>query len=309
MKKTFLSLGECLIEHREHDDGLFFAGDTFNTALYVARYAGNDLTVQYATAIGSDAISEQMTQQWLAEGINVSAVAAIHDRSVGHYWITTNQDGDRRFSYEREHSAARVMLSDKVASQQLILALDHADMIYLSGITLAILDEAGRELLFEKLQLARLRGAQVVLDNNYRAPLWLDKVSCYQCLHQFEQTVSLMLYSLDDARAIASNDDLCAETIIERGLSNGCQCIVVKAGLDGYWIAEPKQAQHYSVKPVDQVVDTTAAGDAFNAGFLYGYTQNEPLTVCGEWGCDLAAQVVQYPGAIIPHEAMPVLIH
>lgn len=45
------------------------------------------------------------------------------------------------------------------------------------------------------------------------------------------------------------------------------------------------------------VVDTTGAGDAYAAGFLYGYTQGHDLATCGRLGCAMAAEVISHFGA------------
>jgi sugar/nucleoside kinase (ribokinase family) len=49
--------------------------------------------------------------------------------------------------------------------------------------------------------------------------------------------------------------------------------------------------------PVKQVIDTTGAGDQFAAGFLYGWTRQEPLPVCGKLGALAAAEVISHYGA------------
>ncbi|EEV88860.1 hypothetical protein HMPREF0198_0999 [Cardiobacterium hominis ATCC 15826] len=53
---------------------------------------------------------------------------------------------------------------------------------------------------------------------------------------------------------------------------------------------------------VAQVIDTTSAGDAFNAGFLARYLQDADPAACCRAGNRLAAIVIQHKGAIIPAE-------
>jgi len=50
---------------------------------------------------------------------------------------------------------------------------------------------------------------------------------------------------------------------------------------------------------VDDVVDTTGAGDAYSAGFLYGWANNQPLDVCAKYGTYCATKVIQQLGARI----------
>jgi 2-dehydro-3-deoxygluconokinase len=56
-----------------------------------------------------------------------------------------------------------------------------------------------------------------------------------------------------------------------------------------------------------RVVDTTGAGDSFNAAYLAARLLDRPALEAARWGNRLAAVVVQHPGAIIPREAMPSL--
>ena len=67
------SIGECMIEFSQADDGLFrrgFGGDTLNTALYLARLG---IDTSYVTALGDDALSEAMLAAWRA---NFDAIVA-----------------------------------------------------------------------------------------------------------------------------------------------------------------------------------------------------------------------------------------
>ena len=48
--------------------------------------------------------------------------------------------------------------------------------------------------------------------------------------------------------------------------------------------------------PVDQVLDTTGAGDLFAAGFLFGYTRGLPLVECAQVGAIAAAEVISHVG-------------
>ncbi len=76
----------------------------------------------------------------------------------------------------------------------------------------------------------------------------------------------------------------------------GVQIVAVKLGEKGCYVTngqEKKTIQPYKVK----AVDTTGAGDAFNAGFLYGLLHDKPLTECGRLGNYVAAQSVTKMGA------------
>ena len=71
-------------------------------------------------------------------------------------------------------------------------------------------------------------------------------------------------------------------------LTCGAQGSVVIGGDDSHQV---------SAEPIDKVVDTTGAGDAYAAGFLYGLAKGRPLNVCGRLGSIAAAEVISHYGA------------
>ena len=98
-----LAIGECMAElvptDTEGDLRLGFAGDTFNTAWYLARCAP-DAHVSYLTVLGDDAISQKMAAFMCDSGIDDRFVQVAKGRTVGLYMITLDE-GERSFSYWR----------------------------------------------------------------------------------------------------------------------------------------------------------------------------------------------------------------
>jgi 2-dehydro-3-deoxygluconokinase len=97
------AIGECMLELRHRDERLLelaFAGDSFNTALYLARCNPRErLTVDYVTALGTDPYSAAMLQSWREEGIGTGAVALLPGKLPGLYFIRTDAVGERSFFY------------------------------------------------------------------------------------------------------------------------------------------------------------------------------------------------------------------
>jgi 2-dehydro-3-deoxygluconokinase len=75
---------------------------------------------------------------------------------------------------------------------------------------------------------------------------------------------------------------------------------VEKSGADGAHILTGGRAEHVPASPVERVVDTTAAGDAFAGGYLGARVGGQPATDAGRIAAEVAATVVSHPGAIIP---------
>ncbi len=103
--------GECTIELHGVGPGLMqqgFGGDTLNMAVYLARCGqAHGIEVSYATALGLDSFSDDMVSAWSAEGIGCELVRRLPNRLPGLYAIQVDTQGERRFSYWRECSAAR----------------------------------------------------------------------------------------------------------------------------------------------------------------------------------------------------------
>ena len=117
MASKILAIGECMAELAPSDAAggyrLGFAGDTFNTAWYLARLAP-DLSVSYFTAVGQDKLSQDLLAFMHDSRIDAAQVREIADRTIGLYLISLD-NGERSFSYWRGQSAARHMTEDAQA--------------------------------------------------------------------------------------------------------------------------------------------------------------------------------------------------
>jgi sugar/nucleoside kinase (ribokinase family) len=82
----------------------------------------------------------------------------------------------------------------------------------------------------------------------------------------------------------------------------------VKVGKDGAWIARGSELHRITPVPVANVIDTNGAGDAWAAGFLFGYLRDWSLPKCGALASLLGAETVMYVGPIIPQTQWDVLL-
>ena len=108
-RQRIVAIGEVMVELARHNDGRYglgFGGDTFNTAVYLAR-AG--VPVAYATALGDDPYSDGVLALAAAEGVASDLVIRVPGRMPGLYLIETDSSGERHFHYWRDASPARDM--------------------------------------------------------------------------------------------------------------------------------------------------------------------------------------------------------
>ena len=111
---------------------------------------------------------------WQAKGAGTELVTRREGTLPGLYAIRAHTAGERGFHYWRSKSPARELLADSVAAA-LAASLAYFDLLYVSGITLAILGAAGRDRLFEALARAQARGAIIAFDSSYRPRLSPDE--------------------------------------------------------------------------------------------------------------------------------------
>lgn len=304
---SIAALGECMLELQGPAFGQLrqtFGGDTLNTAVYLARCGGARLRVHYATALGDDSLSAGLLERWALEGVQTGLVQRLPGRLPGLYLIELDEGGERRFHYWRGQAAARAYFD--AATTALEEQADALDALYLSGISLAILPPAGRERVLALMARMRARGAVVAFDNNYRPRLW---ESAGEARHWYERAfaaASIALITADDHQALLGLPSLdsavgaaqalpVAEVAIKRG------ALPTVVGGDGAW-------QEVATEAVARVVDTTAAGDSFAAGYLSQRLAGAAPAAAAAFGNRLAARVIQHPGALIPRDAMPDLM-
>lgn len=296
MKQTFLSIGECMVEMAPNADdhySLGFAGDTFNTAWYARQLFDRNWDIAYLTAVGQDLMSDQMVSFINNASINTSFVQHLEGCTVGLYMIQL-ENGERSFAYWRSDSAARRLANDPA---RLVAGFDSANVIYFSGITLAILSLCGRSTLFDAIVSARQKGATVVFDPNLRPRLWDSTDTMRQTIMQAASISDIVLPSYED-EAMFFGDGTPDDTA-RRYAGAGVTTVVVKNAGDEAVCLCGGEFSRFTPERVDDVVDTTAAGDSFNAGFLATYLDTEDLRASMSAGAKLAARVISERGALI----------
>ncbi|MEM9761508.1 MAG: sugar kinase [Pseudomonadota bacterium] len=295
--KRFLAIGECMVEMAPAPGGLFrmgYAGDTFNTAWYARRLLPADWEVGYASAVGDDATSSDMLAFMRREGLETDNVRRLPGRTVGLYTITL-KEGERSFAYWRGEAAARALADDPA---WLEAALTGRDLLFFSGITLAILPPAGREQLCAALAKARSAGAEVAFDTNLRPRLWRDAAEMRAGLTLGASVASIVLTSFDEEQGLFGDGS--PKATAERYTNLGARIVAVKNGAGPVTLRADGTMQQFATEPVSDMVDSTAAGDSFDAAFLAALATGTALDEAVHCAMALAARVIGEPGALAP---------
>src|ERR1700674_308208 len=297
-------VGECMVELRRARDGLLaqtFSGDVYNTAVYFSRVSRR-LSAHFVSTVGEDPLSDGLLNESIRQGVHTDYVARNATRQPGLYLIETNARGERSFIYWRGQSAARLMLDAEHAAR-LHAAIDTCRLLYFSGITLAILDDERRERLIKLACVVRERGGWVAFDSNYRPRLWADRDVAVRWVNVAFAAATHSLVTFEDE--VQLHEDESPDATLQRVLASGAEDAVVKLGAEGCVVrsAVVNGARAVPAEAVT-VLDTTAAGDSFNAGYLAARWCGATPEDAARAGSRLAGRVVAFPGAIIDQAAM-----
>jgi 2-dehydro-3-deoxygluconokinase len=285
-----LCIGEAMAEIRRDGAGFAvgFAGDSFNTAVYCRRRLKGG-SVAYLTRVGNEPLSEGFLRLARTEGLDLSFIGRETAYNIGLYSVQTDAAGERSFAYWRADSAARQMFR----RPEDFAALQGADLIYFSGITLAILTPEAREALLRRLADLRKSGVRIAFDSNYRPRLWPDAATAREVIAQAWALADIALPSIDDEMALFGDADAAA-VLARLGPREGA----LKRGAEGPMPLRPEVTVP-DFAPAARVVDTTAAGDSFNGAFLAALAGGADTATAMTAGHVLAREVVGQHGAIV----------
>lgn len=298
--KSLLAIGECMLELRTATETTFhrsYAGDTYNAAVYAKRWF-KDLNVSFCTALGTDSISDDMLKQWQAYGIDCSLVLRSPDRLPGIYAISIDQHGERSFDYWRDQSAA-TQLIPLINEAGGVSYIGEQSVVYVSGISFAILSDSDKQALLDLLKKLRRNGAQIAYDPNYRARMWRDTDHARVWNDRVYELTDIAFPGLEDHQALYQhvNQHEIQQHLIEHGVSES----VIKCDAEGvYAYRNGTLETHQPFKPAPKQIDSTAAGDSFAGTYLGARLSDLNVEHSVKAAMGVASLVVQHKGAIAP---------
>lgn len=296
-------LGECMVELSPEASGdgpplyrMGYAGDTFNTAIYMARLGDE---VAYCTALGQgDPFSEGVMTTMRREAMDTRLVRQVENRLPGLYAIVLDDHGERKFHYWRERAPIRDLFSAHTADQ-LIEAAKASDLVYLSGVTLAVIGDIGRARLRDILTYVHSHGVAVALDFNYRPALWPNPEAARAALDGVVPACRYISLSSEDSRPLYHRE---AEDLAAEWAAAGAE-VVARDESHAVNVHRPDGRTATAAPGRVKAVDTTGAGDSFNAAYLSSRLAGQSIAASVGRAHALAALVVSHRGAILPPES------
>jgi 2-dehydro-3-deoxygluconokinase len=280
-----------------------FAGDVFNTAVYLKRVFA-DMKVNIVTAVGTDEFSSNMVEYFQQQNIETDFVYRSNDKIAGLYSIKTDSEGERTFTYWRENSAARQVMKSIDSAE--IEKMSQGDVFFFSGISLAVITPEDRPKFWQMVEKLKSAGVTIIFDPNYRARMWSSPDEAKQEYHQAFTLSNIALPGVDDFKQLYQLNT--AEEVITFSEAYTFDELVIKNGEQGVVYIKDNKRTDIAITPVENVVDTTSAGDSFNGVFVGARTAGTNSNDAIKLASASAALVIQHKGAIVDQDVFQAFI-
>jgi sugar/nucleoside kinase (ribokinase family) len=246
------------------------AGGAFNAVVAMHRLG---LKVGWAADFGDDDFSRFALERARAEGLD-DTLFVYHRRPLRRVTVAASFPEDRAFitHYDPDPTLPAGMKA---------LAQVSARALYVPGFYSGALFTAG-------LGLIRLKKMKLIMDGNSSDEIRLADPAVRETV----ASVDLFMPNAAEARRMTGESDLLAAI---GALAALCPLVVVKDGPGGAYASAGGRVLHASPIPVTPV-ETTGAGDCFNAGFIRPWLDGRPLAECLQWGNVVGGLSTQAPG-------------
>jgi sugar/nucleoside kinase (ribokinase family) len=256
-------------------------GAAANTAVGVVSLGG---TAGYIGKVRDDQLGAVFRHDLRAAGVRFDTDAATSGSPTGRALTLITPDAHRTF--RTYLGAANELTPDDVDEETVAAAL----VTYLEGY---LWDPPGAKEAFRKaMRLAHEAGRKVSL--TLSDPFCVDNWG-HEFAELLEQGLVDVLFA-NEAELLALYPKLDLGAAVER-VRSVCPLSAVTRGEHGSLVIAGGETVEVAAAPVEEVVDTTGAGDLYAAGFLFGLTHGQPLARCGELGSVCAAEVISHVGA------------
>lgn len=263
---------------------------TMNTQFASGGSAGNTILAlgclkakpAFIGKIGDDFSGEFLTNFFTQNGIQTDLIQGSLPTGTASTFISTN--GERTFGTYLG-AAATLSAADITSS-----LFDGYQYLYIEGYLVQ-----NHELILKAIKTAKAQNLQVCIDLASYNIVREDHVFFKKLIHDY---VDIVFANEQEANAYTNKEHLDALYAI----SEECSIAVVKLGAKGSIVKKGTDVVCVEAQAVENVLDTTGAGDYYAAGFLYGLTHGFSFEKCAKLGNLLSSEVIQVVGTTIPIE-------
>jgi Sugar kinases, ribokinase family len=255
-------------------------GSAGNTAAGLASLGGK---AAYFGKVAEDQLGEIFQHDIRAQGVYYETKPQGDNPPTARSMIFVTPDGERSMN---TYLGACVDLGPEHVEEDVVA---NAKVTYFEGYLWD--PPRAKEAIREAARIAHAHGREVSMTlsdafcvGRYRAE-FLDLMR--------SGTVDIVFANKQEALSLYETDDF--ELALKK-IAQDCKLAAVTMSEEGAVILRGDERLQVSAYPIEELVDTTGAGDLFAAGFLYGYTHGRSLEDCGKLGCLAAAIVIQQIG-------------
>ena len=251
-------------------------GSACNTLLALSHL---DAPTGMIGKIGDDENGRFFATYFAQRGISTRLLHDSRPTGVASTFITP--DGQRTFGTYL--GAAAQLTADELQQAW----FEGYDYFYIEGYLVQ-----NHDLVLRAIELAHAAGCEVCLDlasyNIVEADL--------DFFRALMPSIDIVFANEQEAQALTGLE---ARAALD-ALAATCHIAVVKIGKHGVWACHGTEVAHCPARDVPVVVDTTAAGDYFAAGFMHALAAGEPLATCIARGSLLAGHIIEVVGTELP---------
>jgi len=305
MNSQVIAIGEILIDFVPTKPGPYvealafekcFGGAPMNTIVGVSRLGVSGGAI---TAVGDDPFGEFLREELKRNKVDISQVKVKKGRRTTISFVANEPtSGERVFFFYRKPWTGETADSALEPNDIDPSYIAKASILHVSGFALS--QSPCREAIFKAIKCARKSGVKVSFDPTLRVDVW-DSIATLRKTYSRALGLSdIVTFSKEEAEFILGISE--TEEAARRALKYGIGIVGIKLGDQGSFIVSKDgrkvQAPAFRVK----AIDTTGAGDGWNAGLLVGLCKGWDLEKCVTVANAIGAMVVTKRGAIT---AMP----
>ena len=295
MKINVCSIGEAMIEISNIKNSLYnqsFAGDTLNFCNYLDK---KKLNAFFLSAIGKSEINQSLLDFVKSKNISTKYIKQINQFEVGLYLIKNKDNGEKQFFYWRDESAAKHYFNN-IDFLNLYKELKNFDYIYFSGITLSIIHISKLNNFIKLLRLLKSKKIKIVFDFNIRPSRW-NKKNLNIFLDSVLKFVDICFLSGEDMNYWKNKNNIKSYEQIVRKYK--IKHSIFRKNAKFTYVFLNKTRYVFRNKLLKKVVDTSGAGDGFNAAYLSNFIVNNDPVLALKAGSSLGSKIVMKKGAIV----------
>lgn len=255
-------------------------GSAANTMAGFASFGGNGA---FIGKVAKDQLGDVFKHDMQAMGLDYATTPLVAGESTGRCLVLITPDAERTMN---TYLGASIEFCENDIDKAKVAA---SKVVYLEGY------------LFDKPQAKRAYAlsSSVACQSGAKVALTLSDAFCVDRHRDdfkdlINDHIDILLCNEDEIYSLCKTNEM--STAIE-AIKSKCEISVITRGAKGSIIVSGDEIIEVAPEPVNDVVDSTGAGDQYAAGFLYGYTQNMPLQKCGTLGSKAAAEVISHIGS------------